>query len=146
MRRVQQTSSDGESNIVTYDGLWRPITTVESGGGTTSYKYNPAGQITELKDPNNNITKWVYDSMGRVATEEQVGNASRQWKYTTPGQTREYTDRTGAKTEYQHNVSGQVSKELWTGTSTVFDYAYDARSRLTGITRSATDKVNWTYN
>ncbi|MCU0721603.1 MAG: hypothetical protein MUC83_17970 [Pirellula sp.] len=23
---------------------------------------------------------------------------------------------------------------------------YDARSRLTGITRSATDKVNWTYN
>jgi RHS repeat-associated protein len=44
------------------------------------------------------------------------------------------------------NVSGQVSKELWTGTTTAFDYAYDARSRLTGITRSATDKVNWTYN
>jgi YD repeat-containing protein len=44
------------------------------------------------------------------------------------------------------NVSGQVSKELWTGTSTAFDYSYDARSRLTGITRSATDKVNWTYN
>ncbi|MFN7873787.1 MAG: hypothetical protein ACK5PB_00620, partial [Pirellula sp.] len=34
----------------------------------------------------------------------------------------------------------------WTGTSTAFDYSYDARSRLTGITRSATDKVNWTYN
>ncbi|MCU0711100.1 MAG: hypothetical protein MUC43_03505 [Pirellula sp.] len=43
-------------------------------------------------------------------------------------------------------MSGQVSKELWTGTSTAFDYSYDARSRLTGITRSATDKVNWTYN
>lgn len=53
------------------------------GGGSINYKYDPVGNVTEMKDPEGNITKYEYfrDNLLHKAIFERSGQSDRVFEY-----------------------------------------------------------------
>jgi RHS repeat-associated protein len=107
-------------------------------GVTTTYGYDPAGELTSATPSAGSTTTYTYSTSGRRLT-QQVGSTTTTYGYDQAGELTTATPSTGTATSYTYDLAGRRSSET-TGTTTVTN-AYDAAQRLTGITRNANGTV-----
>nr|WP_319998176.1 FG-GAP-like repeat-containing protein [uncultured Draconibacterium sp.] len=97
------------------------VKSINHPGGTTSMKYDLAGNQTELNDPDAGITSYEYNAYGQI---------------------KKQTNAAGDITNYTYTSDGLLDKHV-TGSETT-DYTYDAYKQLTNI--SSPGSVSRTYS
>ena len=123
-------------------------------GGTTSYQYNAAGQLTQLSDPQNNVTTYNYDHSGRTLGQSTKTAANRTFATTctwgvsgmagdastAPVYLRQISNALTGQTTWTytltHSLLGQVQRQdessSQAGVSGSAQFGYDGRGRLNG--------------
>ncbi|WP_238591908.1 RHS repeat-associated core domain-containing protein [Pseudonocardia sp. EC080625-04] len=153
--------------VYTYDAN-NNLASLRDGGGTTSYRYNPANDLTELTDLAGGVTRYTYDRDGnrtriqypngqgalrefdksqrltRITNYARGGNEVRSYDY---GGSRGDTDLVqsvgepgGATTRYTYDGAGQLTRAATSGGAT-YSYAYDKSGNITDFQGTA-----MTYN
>lgn len=124
-----RTYPDGTVTAQTFDDDGR-LTTVSSGGQTTSFGYDAAGNLTALTLPSGNghIATRSFDRAGRLTTVENAKAGTILSKFTWT----------------LDPASNPTKAQTTRGTTDTYDgYEYDARNSLTascyGIAQAATD-------
>lgn len=123
------TTTDFESNVSTrYAAAWADLAQVtDAASGATKYKYNPFGQLNEVKDAYNNVTT-------------SVGYNVRGMKVSS-------TDMDMGFWEYLPNALGEVEKIRDAKTSApawTTQHVFDALGRITQRTE-AEGATTWTW-
>ncbi|MGW1608955.1 RHS repeat-associated core domain-containing protein [Streptomyces sp. NPDC002285] len=150
-------TADGVSVSYSYDSAGNTTKETVSGteGGTRSFTYNPAtptcggfeGQRCEVKDANQNATKFSYDAKGnlsKVTPPKPLG--ATNYTYDSLGRTETVTDGRGLKTVYVYDNRDRITKV--SSTNATVTYAYDGdgnlkqRSDATGITKYDFDPLS----
>jgi YD repeat-containing protein len=109
------TDPNGLVTTLTYDARQR-LTSVDTGGETTAYAYDPAGQLTRVTRPDGAYLAYTYDAAHRlIQTQDNLGN------------TVIYTlDAIGNRIkEEAHDPNGQLARSQ--------TRVYDALSRLQNL-------------
>jgi RHS repeat-associated protein len=168
------TDADGNTTTSAYDILGRLSTTVaptiqaETGTGGAPQAANPAttngydtfGDLTDIRDPNGNVTHDVYDQHGRRTKVEYPAyitpggttiNATETWTYSPDGQVASHTDRTGNTISYlydQRDRLVQSTRQPATagGSPLVTGYIYDDDGNLLSRVDPAGAQTLWTYD
>jgi RHS repeat-associated protein len=154
-RRVSLTDGTGPSTFV-YDNLGRLISQTNGAGATSSYTYDPAGNVTRITYPNGKtvdrtydadnrltgITDWLgdtttfaYDGDGNLTAEHLPGSVTSQSAHNAADQLTGITDSNAdgnlATFTYARDPVGQVTSSATTGAVTSTDnYSYDSQNRL----------------
>ncbi|MFH0516304.1 hypothetical protein ACHBTE_03905 [Streptomyces sp. M41] len=114
-------TADGVSVSYSYDSAGNTTKETVSGteGGTRSFTYNPAtptcggfeGQRCEVKDANQNATKFTYEAKGnlsKVTPPKPLGETS--YTYDSLGRTETVTDGRGIKTVSVYDNRDRITK------------------------------------
>ncbi|MFF0363768.1 golvesin C-terminal-like domain-containing protein [Streptomyces fungicidicus] len=129
--RAWQFGYDGFGNLKTVTDP-KGVATATAGDYTTSYEYNPHGQLTKAVDANGNpTTNSEFGPTGYPATITDALGASATFVYDERGQVREVTDALGKKTTQTYDTFGrplvstvpkdQAAGELITTPAPVYD-------------------------
>ena len=137
------------------------LTQTDAAGQTTTYSYNPAGQLTEEQDPNGQTVLYSYDSAGRLLTETDEDGANTtetEYSYDSAGHVLTETLVSGGQSEttsYAYDASGNLIQEI-DPDGRVTTFAYNSQNELVGETwyasvaaqaaGVATDTFVYTYN
>ncbi len=155
---------NGRSLTRTYDLDYRPKTVFDpaSGGLSLSYGYNPASELTELKDglQSSSLAKYEYDTLGRLKTTRDgpTGIALETYGYDAVGN-RTSLIHGGATDVYSypsdsHRLSGigatgrsydSVGNTVAIG-GTAKEFIYNANDRLKQVKQSGVTKATYRYN
>jgi len=133
----------------------------------TQYSYDAEGNVSSIKDPNNNTTNYVYDPLNRLIIVSQPGNVVTSYAYDIHGNLQTFTDAESHTTTYEYDDMGRLLSTTSPDTGTVnyvydeagnlvskkdangiiVEYEYDLLNRLTGINfpDSAQD-ITYTYD
>jgi RHS repeat-associated protein len=122
------------ATTLTYDTTGR-IATETTGAVTTTYGYDPASQLLSVTPTTGSATTYAYDALGRRSSEKLGTAAATRYVYDAAGQLCWTTTKTlPASPSCASPMSGAAT------------FAWDAAGRLTNETRSATNKVDYTYD
>ena len=129
------TSYDGTSTSVTPPQGGTPTTTVTDAAGrkvelrqydsttptgaydSTTYGYDPAGNLAKLTDPSHNVWTWTYDQLGRRAKAVDPDSGTSTTKYNDRDEVVSDTDSRGKTVVHVYdNLSRQI--ETRDGTAT----------------------------
>jgi RHS repeat-associated protein len=109
-----------------------------------TYTYDAAGELTGASDPYSSYT-YTYDAAGRMTSVDNAGTpgvptVTLSYGYDVYGNPTSLTDSLGGSISYTYNADNQMTS-LGLSLSSTLDaqvtFAYDAASRLTGMTRTA---------
>jgi RHS repeat-associated protein len=117
----------------TYDRDGRVLTETTL-GGTTTYGYDAAGQLTSVSLPGGRVITYGYDAAGNRTVVSDNGAATT---YAT-NSLDQYTSAGSAT--FTYDADGNLTVRTGPGGTTT--YTYDSRNRLTGVT---TPTDTWTY-
>jgi len=133
-----ETSSDYQTGY-SYDSLGelvsktRPATTWASSGQTTSYTYDPAGNVLTGEDANGVTTTSTYTPLNQLASISYSDSTpSVTYTYDANGNRVGVTDGTGTSSYVYDPFNELTSYE--NGASNTVYYSYDADGNTTGIT------------
>jgi len=134
------------------------VVTRDSGGLnlTTDYDYNSIGQVTQVKDPNNNATVYTVNALDQVILAVEPGSVSRKTHFdandrvtktevsndTTVGNSWFVLDR---DFDVQDNLT-RVRVDLTDATRITRTYAFDKDDRLTAATSPEGNETDTTYD
>ena len=149
--QAQGAPSGTKVTTTQYDALGRPLTVVDGGGGTTTYKYSKNDVlITVSPAPSGENTKqkqFEYDGLGRLTSVCEVTAGTTAWPGGTCAQTNALT---GYWTKYTYDAMGNLLTVTQNaqGTSQTRTYTYDGLSRLTSETNPewGPGTANYTYD
>ena len=130
--------------------LWKDIGAVNQ---TTTYSYDPNGNVTGISDPLNRLSTNTYDALNRLSQVSNPDTGIISYGYDAQDQLSSVTDPRSHITQYQRDGLGNLNSTLSpdTGTSNasydeagnlrtktdakgqVSTYTYDALNRLTHI-------------
>lgn len=150
-----QTSSTAYATTTTYDGLNRPLSVMDGGGGTATFTY-PANDILQVLGPapsgeNTKQRQFEYDGLGRLTSVCEVTAGTTSWPGTACAQN---SSQTGYRTSYAYNALGQltgVTQNAQGSSTQTRSYNYDALGRLLSETNPETGQtspgtVSYTYD
>ncbi|HZN66903.1 MAG TPA: RHS repeat-associated core domain-containing protein [Tepidisphaeraceae bacterium] len=146
-------SSESAGNY-TASGLPQAFT--DRRGKTSTYVYNPAGQVTRRTAPDGTVTDYAYDSRGRLTTVTQGGQVTRraydtavdgdrlkritypngrfiEYDYDDFGRVTAERDHSGFTTRYEYDAAGRLLRARDAAGAVLVGYAYDAADRLSRI-------------
>lgn len=144
---IGATNSGAPSVTTTYDTFGRPLSVVDSGGGTTSYIYQGNDNlVTQGPAPSGEKTKQrqlEYDSLGRLTSvcelTQTVGSG-------TCSQT---TSQTGFWTKYSVDPMGHLTAVTQNAQNTnqqTRSYKYDLLGRMTSATNAESGITTYVYD
>ena len=113
------------SEILTRDGMLRPLTVKDGEGKITTYTYDPLGRTLTVKNPLNQITTYTYDLDGQLLTTQEADNLITS--------TRTYDDLHRLKTEKD-------------GKNQTIEYFYDAAGRMTSYKDARNNSFSFQYD
>ncbi|MBT1004025.1 hypothetical protein KIH31_15670 [Paenarthrobacter sp. DKR-5] len=89
-------------------------TTATGAADTSTYTYDPLGQLTGMKDTANNTWSWTFDAAGRQtrATDPDTGTLTTAWD--ASGRKASTTDGAGNLTAYTYDALDRVTAETVT--------------------------------
>ena len=116
-------------------------TVADSGGGTTTYTYNPRGQLDEITGNATYRQHYDYDIYGERHTLTTYGTttATTTWHFDPPTGLLTFKEYQGGDgTRYSYAADGKIETRTWQrGVTATFDYDTAARD-LTQVTYSDT--------
>jgi RHS repeat-associated protein len=133
------------------------ITGTASSSYETQYTYNPFGEVQNVTDPLNHVTKKTYDGDGNLST-YQDGNQSAQGACTgSPPPCTQYTydldnelttttraDGTTNVTDY--NADGTVADQKDGKSNAILTYGYNALAQATSQKDALNNETDFTYD
>jgi RHS repeat-associated protein len=117
--RVERTDCNGAVTEYAYDNRNRLDLVTYSGSRTRHYKYDDAGNLTnvvESADSNADVS-YTYDALNRVVTETSVG----------------------IEHEYAYDLNGNRTNVVYGVTDHEVEWEYDALNRITNIVENANE-------
>ncbi|NHC47648.1 colicin D domain-containing protein [Motilibacter aurantiacus] len=116
---------------LSYDAAGQLVTRVD-GTGTTSYVYNPDGQLTAVDHPGQNV-RYAHDNAGRTTAITYPSGRVVSYAYDSAGQLSSVNDGSGRITTYTWTVDG-LTKSLTHPNGVVTGYVYDPAGQATALT------------
>jgi RHS repeat-associated protein len=160
------TSDARSSGSVVFDGAYdQPGSITDTLGHTTTFTYDPDGNLTKITDPEGRQTSYTYNSVGQVKTVTDAAHAVTTYIYANgnltavadaedrastqftdaAGRPSTLTDVAGSATTVTYdklNQTRQVTDPL--GHTTKLDY--DANGSLTTLTDPRGNATAWAYD
>lgn len=125
------TNPAGLVAAYTYDER-SDIASLARADGTVSFEYDGEQRPIVMDDPTG-TTGWVYDEVGRLLEQTDTRGNTLTSTYTKAGLRQSLTYPDGTETAYTFDAAGDVATQ--STPDGVVEYAWDAESRLVGITR-----------
>ncbi|GAA2637445.1 hypothetical protein GCM10010425_45530 [Streptomyces spororaveus] len=148
------TTPLGHRSTSTYDADGRLATQVEARGNaagadpakfTTTYAYDPAGNLTKVTNPLGKATGTSYDAANQVvASTDELGRTTRT-DYDELGRIAKVTGPDGAVTSYAYNAAGDLATRKDPNNHTT-TYGYDDAGRQTSVTDPLGRKDTFGYD
>ncbi len=138
--------------VTVYDANGNATSTTDGLGKTTTYTYNPAGELLTTTRPDASTLKSEYWPDGSLKTQRDGANAATSYAYNALGQLTSTTDPVNRVTSYVNDLVGNVLNKIDHGGncgSTPFGcttYTYDARNQLKTVAYSDGTTPGVTYN
>jgi len=131
-RMTNSVDANGVSVSLNYDSLGRMLNRNYPDGGVEQFGYSPAiASPTRFTNQIGNVTVYSYDAMNRKTSEVHAGVTTNQFAYNGAGDLVTLTDGRNQTTAWRYDTFGRVTNKLDTLNHALFNYAYDADSRLT---------------
>ena len=137
-----QTVTDAKGTLTSYtfDGFDRLIEVNEPEGASASYKYDDAGNLKEMEDPNDLITTYTYNTLNQLERTEYHDETTEEHGYNEAGNVISKTDGSGITTEYVYDVLHRLHRIKYTHpvgdidyTINGIEYEYNANGNRTSI-------------
>lgn len=128
-RVVGLTSPEGRIRRYGYDDSGR-LASVEIGGATWSYRYDPAGNLVETVDPLSLTSSFSYDSVGRMISATDPSGATTLYRYDVRGHAVESVDASGATFRSRRDHLGRIV-EVTDALDRTTEFDRDAAGRCT---------------
>lgn len=132
---TQTVPGANRSTSLSYNSSGR-IATEATGGVTTTYGYDAAGQLLSSTPSSGTASSWTYDNVGRRAT-QTIGAVTTTYTYDDAGQLGSAIPSTGTSTSFAYDGAGRRTSD--TSGTNVTSYGYDPAGRLTNITLPSGD-------
>jgi RHS repeat-associated protein len=166
--KIAQTDAEGRTTRWEYDAMGRETARILPGGEREEKQYNLAGELIALTDFNGATTRYHFDALGRLerieyptdadvrfgynAADERVqaidGRGTSSRAHDRRGRLVQAIDADGGLIEYTYDAAGNLLARISPHQS--LQYAYDARHRLTEVTRTidgeAPSVTRYTYD
>ncbi len=128
-----------------YDEMGKLLKSIGAAGQETVYTYDRTDQVTQVKDPRNNLYAYAYDGLSRLIRETDEVGAEVNYGLNGQGEVLSYQDPRSITTTYVRNGFGEVIREVSpdAGTTT---YVRDARGLVTQKTDGRGIVSNHTYD
>jgi len=126
--RVAQVTRGSQSWTFAYDAQHRPITRTDALGNQTHFEYDGADRITRIQRSSGNAVGFTYNAAGNTTAITPPGRPAHGFAYSPNGL-----------------LSSSTPPDVGIG-STATQFAYDADSALTRITRPDGSVVDVTYD
>ena len=92
----------------TYNALGQVIETVDTAGGTTTYRYDGRGHLILIRDPAGNDTRMTFDDLGHRIAIKDPDRGDWAFKSNGAGELIEQTDANGDVVTFGHDDLGRV--------------------------------------
>ncbi|MGW6792421.1 DUF6531 domain-containing protein [Streptomyces chartreusis] len=151
---LSRTSPLGSKESWTYDDDGRQATAVDPRGNatgadpaqyTTTYDYDPAGNLTSVTDPLGGVTSTAYDAVGNVTKRTDANKRATTYAYDKLDQLTTVTAPGGADTIYDYDTVGNVTKRTDANNHST-TYGYDEARRLTSVTDPLNRATTYAYD
>lgn len=74
-------NESGESHLIEYDSLARPVKTKSFDGSVRAYRYDAAGQLTRFTNGAREVTEYEYDAVGELVLRRLSNGDSERYEY-----------------------------------------------------------------
>ncbi len=125
--------------VTLHDKRVLPISMTSTDGGIIGYRYDEVGQLIELKDAKNQITKWKYNGAGQMTEKTYPDNSKEKYTYRNSdvydygmGKLANYTNRRNQITTFSYEDDGKV-RDI--SNSSTVNYVYDSWRRIQTVTQ-----------
>lgn len=164
---VRRTNPDGQSQIINREsGTNLIVESIDAAGLKTLFRYDAAGNPTELENPDGSTSTVEYNAANLVQRVSENGSHETNFTYDAAGQLLSVTDSEGRETQIRYNAQGLVDRvtnsengpvdiaydpfgnvsELTDPDGNKLRYEYDAASRLTSVAEGSTGTVRLQYD
>ena len=171
------TITDPAGNVTVESYQLMQLQSVTRGYGTsqaatTSYQYDPTLGLTQITDPDGNVTRNTYDAYGNLLTSTAPGGRETVYTYNNLNEVLTKTDPLNRQTTYTYDSAGnlltkstpigsQTQTWSWTyGDSSLpgdptkitdpddnsSSLGYDSHGDLTSVTDAAGNETTYTYD
>lgn len=122
-----------------------PLTMTDAAGQTTTYTYNPKGQVLTTTNPLNEVTTNNYNAQGYLISVVRPQSATTTYTYDVAGRVSSVTQPDGYQMTFGYdNLDRQVSVTFPDGTSRYKSYVRPSDNKMTLDVWSSTDRENRT--
>ncbi|GKS87502.1 DUF6531 domain-containing protein [Acidovorax sp. SUPP1855] len=149
--RINEQVQDSAGNIVhtlsrTINAVNRVASETVGGNQSTTYGYNPFGDLVSHTNGLNQATRYTFDNLRRLSTQSNPSNAQASLTYNAQDAITKATDFKSVATSYTRDALGNASQEASADSGTLtrtYDSLglpqslTDALGRATAITRDA---------
>jgi RHS repeat-associated protein len=120
-----------------------PATAAAPNGATTSFTYDPAGNVLTTTDPDGIIMTATYTPQNQPASDSYSGSSAHSvtYGYDADGNKTSMTDGSGSSS-YVYDPFGELTSAT-NGAGKAVSYAYDADGDASGITYPLPSSATW---
>jgi YD repeat-containing protein len=111
---LTQTDSGGNTTTYEYDATGCLVRFVkDAANNQTEYRYNAAGQVTDMIDAVGNHWRWQYDGAGFLQSMTDPSNKTATFSYNGAGDLLSQTDRNGRRIDFAYDSAHHPVRETW---------------------------------
>lgn len=133
-------------HAATFDALGRKLTdTGGVSGEVTTYVYDNNGNVTSIKDGNNNLTLQAFDQLNRVKSTTNANSSSMTYAYDAHDGLLSMSDYNGGTTTWVRDGFEDAIQQTSPDSGTTI-YRYDADANLTQWVPATGNGGNLTYD
>lgn len=154
-RLIKTTNALGHySEVLTFDGANRPLTTKNANGVQTTLTYDTLGRLSSSTRAAGTssaaLTSYTYDANGNVLTITSPSSTVITFVYDNAQRLTGIEDDLGNTITYTLNVAGNITKEEYKDTGTTLKYTlsqtYDELARIIGSVDANLDTTSIAYD
>ena len=145
VKQIREVDSDGNVVAIRIDGLGRLLETIDQTGESSRYEYDPAGNVTKVRNPNSVGVDVVYDALGRVTSQTDTAGSVTSQTYDREGNVRTATDALSAVTTLAYDSRGRLVQQT-DRLSLVTAWTYDAASNVLSMTDPESKTTTYAYD
>ena len=135
----------GQTWYYLWDNLGQLTAVRDPKGQHTRYKRNTQGQVTAVTTPDGSKTRYEYDANGNCASVTTPDNQTEHYRYNELGLVCEHITADGRKTQYHYNGLSQVVKRT-DSLGHALHYHYDGERNLIGLTNENGKRYQLKYD